>query len=108
MKQIIPQSKIDESAKKHSNGYWGENYITECKNYNEAGFNAGVEFTLNEIQPLMVEFAEWISKNNWNSDFADEYGYGFSRYVGEDKLLTFKTTQQLFEEFINYKNKESE
>lgn len=93
MKQLIPQSKIDEAAIKHSNEYWGENY-------NEAGFNAGVQFALNEIQPFVCEFAEFAYKN-----------YDYIERISNKREWMWKknndcfTTQQLLEEFINYKNK---
>lgn len=102
MKQLIPQSRIDEAAKDHSNKYWGENYITECKNYNEAGFNAGVQFTLNEIQPLIVEFAEWFFVET--DKFTRPNLYSVVEWSSLDNAKLY-TAEQLLEEFINYKNK---
>lgn len=96
MKQLIPQSKIDEAAKLH---------IYECiekseYDRSELSFNAGVQFALNKIEPLMVEMLEWTRKNldgNW-----DENAWLNKRNGSE------LTSQQLLEEFINSKNKNNE
>ena len=85
MKQLIPQSKIDEAAKLH---------IYECiekseYDRSELSFNAVFQFALTEIQPLMVECLN----------------YAFKNYHSFDGIIVPITTKQLLEEFINYKNK---
>lgn len=35
---------VEKAAEEYANDIWGENYITECKNYNIQGFIAGAEF----------------------------------------------------------------
>lgn len=94
MKQLIPQSKIDEAANEFSknireNSLSGSNVGKQQYQVGrKIGFSAGVQFTLNEIEPLMIEFAEFI--------------------ISSTRIMNLKTTQQLLEEFINSKNKENE
>lgn len=86
MKQLIPQSKIDKALDKaysstKENAYFG------------SGFNQGVQFALNEIQPLMVEFTR----------FCSTYIHNFLKQ--KKNFSEYKSIEQLLEEFINYKNK---
>ena len=41
---------VEKAANEHADEFWGENYITENKNYNVAGFIAGAEFALTELR----------------------------------------------------------
>ena len=60
---------IEQAAREHANEYWGENYNTECKNYNEAGFTSGVEFAQKwipvdeELPPVMIPVIAKMSYN---------------------------------------------
>ena len=115
MKQLMPQSKIDEAASNATENRFDLKGLIAYGDIYEQGFRTGVRFTLNEVQPLMVEFAEWIRNSNRVPDSRElqtriEKGWTIetTNEHGEDMWLDFKTTQQLFEEFINYKNKESE
>ena len=92
--KLISDKEIEEAARVHSNEYWGENYITECKNYNEAGFNAGVDFALKEVEQLIVEFNDFCSSIERNS-LTGLYWFN----------LKHLTTQQLLQQFIEQRNK---
>ena len=66
MTQLISQSKIDEAS--NSLGLKEISFIRDQYDHGlkvgiEFGFEKGVQFTLNEIQPLMIEFAEFAYKN---------------------------------------------
>lgn len=88
MKQLIPQSKIDEASDHETPNRSDEVESAYYRGYDE-GFEKAIQFALNEIQPLMVEFANFCIGKDWKQN---GYVYG-------------KTTQQLLEEFINSKNK---
>ena len=83
MEQLIPRSRIDEAAR-----IFVKNEIAS----KVETFSAGVQFALNEIQPLMVEFANFCIGKDWKQN---GYVYG-------------KTTQQLLEEFIKERKKKDE
>ena len=84
MKQLIPQSKIDESAIDHLH------YCIRIGEYNrsELSFDAGVKFALTEIEPFIIEFANYVLRELWNPTNISES----------------KSTQELLEEFIKSKN----
>ena len=92
MKQLIPQSKIDEAAKKYALLKNNEHEITFM--LSKSDFKSGVQFALNKIQPLMVEFAEWVAKRYTLSLYNEWCSLG---------MPTINTTQQLLEEFIKSK-----
>ena len=98
MKQLIPQSKIDEAAREAST-INKDNYPAW-----EILFKQGVQFALNEIQPLVVEFAEWVYKGDHPYSH-DAFCIRENRNKWHDDDGNFITTQQLLEEFINSKNK---
>ena len=87
MKQLISQSKIDEAAKEYLYKEAGMERYSEPM-ITKRIFKCGVQFALKEIEPLMVEFAEFI--------------------ISSTRIMNLKTTKQLLEEFINSKNKENE
>lgn len=92
MTHLIPQSKIDEAAKYHA-----ELIRPACfMSGNEIridSFNSGVQFTLNEIQPLICEFAEWLVSERVRF-------YKKSNKWDHPTETELKTTQQLIEQFI--------
>lgn len=99
MTQLIPQQKIDEAA----SDYADVNYDEDYRNFYdvcETAFNAGVQFALKEIEPLICEFAEWAYKNY---DYIERIG-NKSEWIWKKNNDCF-TTKQLLEEFINSKNK---
>jgi hypothetical protein len=64
---------IEKAATIHANEYWGENYMTECKNYNMAGFKAGAEFALSELREPFTYTPEKINEiipiqQDWSRD----------------------------------------
>lgn len=94
-KQLIPQSRIDEARHKANNRILPKSaYEFDC------GWDAGFQFALNEIQPLICEFAEFAYKN-----------YDYIERISNKREWMWKknndcfTTQQLLEEFIDFKNK---
>ena len=101
MNQLIPQSKIDEAVEIYSK--IDTAYIIQANR--RIGFNAGIQFALNEIQLLMVEFAEWFFVET--DKFTRPNLYSVVEWSSLDKTRLY-TPEQLLEEFINYKNKESE
>ena len=86
MIQLIPQQKIDEAAKEYALIKNNEHEVTFL--LSKSDFKSGVKFALKEIEPLMVEFTEFI--------------------ISSTRIMNLKTTKQLLEEFINSKNKENE
>lgn len=89
MTQLIQQQKIDEAA----SGYFDEK--------EQKIFKFGVQFAVNEIQPLIVECLNYAFKNYHSFD-------GIIVPINTNDVFREITTQQLLEEFINYKNKENE
>lgn len=102
MTQLIPQQKIDEAAKEYADKTYPllglhEDWISDGydEGYNDAknrlspyDFNAGVQFALKKIEPLMIEFAEWC----------------MVRTDDHELFSGCKSTYRLLEEFINSKN----
>jgi hypothetical protein len=88
MTQLIQQQKINEAA----SGYFDEK--------EQKIFKFGVQFAVNEIQPLIVDFAEWTYKNY---DYIERIG-NRSEWMWK-KNNEYFTTKQLLEEFINSKSK---
>ena len=101
MTQLILQQKIDEYAKIDSEMYCLND--TLHKKIFEAGFQFGTRFVLNEIETLMVEFAEWAYKNY---DYIERIG-NKNEWVWKKNNDVF-TTKQLLEEFINEKANKDE
>ena len=97
MKQLIPQSRIDEAASEYLYQEAGKTRYSG-PTITKRIFNDAVQFTLNEIQPLIVEFAEFAYKN-----------YDYIERISNKREWMWKknndcfTTQQLLEEFINYR-----
>lgn len=85
MKQLIPQSRIDEAATK---------FEEEAAATVGEAFIVGAQFALKEIQSLMVEFEEFCSSIERNR-LTGLYWFN----------LKHITTQQLLEKFIEFKNK---
>lgn len=96
---MIPQNKINEAAREYALIKNNEHEIAFM--LSKSDFKAGVQFALNEIQPLMVEFAEEIIGDGWILR-ADGWQNVMDYKVPE---LERRTTQQLLEEFIKSKNK---
>jgi hypothetical protein len=88
MKQLIPQLKIDEAAINATENRFDLKGLIAYGDIYEQGFRCGVQFTLNEIQPLMVEFANYVLRELWN----------------HTNISESKSTQELLEEFIKSKN----
>ena len=87
MKQLIPQSKIDKAA-----DAFAEHRRLYSRGYPpKMWFNAGVQFALNEIQPLMVELADFTRSLNKTTNGAWIYD------------CKFFTTEQLLEQFLKTK-----
>lgn len=88
---MIPQSKIDEAA-----NLFAEQRRLDSRGYPpKVWFKAGVQFALNEIQPLMVEFVDFCSSIEKNR-LTGLYWFNFKHI----------TTEQLIAEFIKSKNKQ--
>ena len=100
MKQLIPQLKIDKAAREHALIKNDEHEITFM--LSKSDFKSGVQFALNEIQPLICEFTEWCAEN-YCSVVNEKFKYWLKGYY-QNKDNSY-TTQQLLEEFINSKNK---
>ena len=98
MKQLIPQSKIDEAAKQLSLDTFGDddNFSGDISTFTN-GFNSGVQFALKEIKPIMIEFAEWLLSYDRNSE-----GMWFSPFSSLSNNPKF-TTEQLLEQFLKTK-----
>lgn len=97
MTYLIPQSKIDEAAfecKVHCS-----NESLDILGVSDYAFNSGVQFALNEIQPVICEFAEWLVSERVRF-------YEKSNKWDHPTETEFKTTQQLLEQFIEERNKE--
>lgn len=109
MKQLIPQSKIDDAANEFSkdireNSLSGSNVGKQQYQVGrKIGFNAGVQFALNEIQPFVCEFAEWTANNKYKFRWIESAKE--KRWI--NGTVSSLTTQQLLEEFIEFKNKQS-
>lgn len=101
MKQLIPQSKIDVSAKETCFAIYGDddNFAGDISTFTD-GFNIGVQFAVKEIEPLMLEFAVWCVMNYLHKGFSSD---GKEIWVDIYSYNNYKTTQQLLEEFINDK-----
>ena len=99
MKQLIPQDRIDEDFSEYLYKEAGMERYSEPM-ITKRIFNASVQFTLNEIQPFVCEFAEFAYKN-----------YDYIERISNKREWMWKknndcfTTQQLLEEFIDFKNK---
>lgn len=94
---MIPQNKIDEAA-----NLFAEQRRLDSRGYPpKVWFKAGVQFALNEIEPLICEFIEEVVGDGWILR-ADGW-----QNVMDYKISEFerRTTQQLLEEFIKSKNK---
>ena len=92
MKQLIPQSKINEDAKQLSLDTFGDDdnfsgYISTFTN----GFNSGVQFALKEIKPIIIEFADFTRSLNKTTN---------GEWIYDCK---FFTTEQLLEQFLKTK-----
>jgi len=68
---------IEEAAREYADSIWGENYITECKNYHSDGFKSGVEFAQRWV-PIEEELPEQgnnvlvkLLKPDYNSSIKD-------------------------------------
>ena len=106
MKQLIPQSKIDEASKENASDKWGVLYndlhpdaVNDLTNgeISIQDFNSGVQFALTEIKPIMIEFAEWLLAYDRNSE-----GMWFSPFSSSSNNPKF-TTKQLLEQFLKTK-----
>lgn len=84
--KLIQEELIEETALKFSH-YAAEQY----------GFKEGVLFAEEQLQPFIVEFAEWIDMYYQRSLNG--------KWRGID-VPVCDTTQQLLEEFIEFKNKQ--
>ena len=102
MKQLIPQLKIDEAATNATENRFDLKGLIAYGDIYEQGFRCGVQFALNEIQPLVCEFSEWCTNNYLHKGTAPD---GKEMWIDRDYYIDHKTTQQLLEEFINSKNK---
>ena len=101
MKQLIPQDRIDEDFSEYLYKEAGMERYSEPM-ITKRIFNAGVQFALNEIQPLMVEFAEWFFVET--DKFTRPNLYSVVEWSSLDNAKLY-TAEQLLEEFINSKNK---
>lgn len=89
---MITQSKIDEASSDYTEEHYGKRQVDI---YIHESFEAGVQFALNEIEPLMVEFADFCSSIEKNR-LTGLYWFNFKHI----------TTEQLLAEFIKSKNKQ--
>jgi len=108
MKQLIPQNRIDEAASEYLYQEAGKTRYSE-PTITKRIFNDAVQFTLNEIEQLMVEFAEFI--DNQYKDFNTKSGkqlleefINYRTMKELEKLLEFESEEER-QEFINDKNK---
>lgn len=95
--KLIEESIIEEAAKDHIN------HCILIGEYDRSSlsFKSGCNFTQQQLQPFIVEFVEFCSQKYimelngkiWNSTY----------YLDDMKDYT---TQQLLEEFIEFKNKQ--
>ena len=93
--KLIPQNKIDEAAREHYRmGQLGLEKAADT----EHAFHKGVQFALNEIQPLMIEFKDWCDINERDLRLENISNMNSSAI----------TTEQLLEEFIKRNNKKDE
>ena len=106
MLQLIPKQKIEEAARSHCNIKQDliideeERYYKDFKKYD--GFNAGVDFTLKEVEPFTCEFAEWIELSDYKRCLRRDI---FRWYNPQNDLIPSVTTQQLLQQFIEERNK---
>ena len=99
MKQLIPQNRIDEAVSEYLYEEAGNTRYSE-PTITKRIFNDAVQFTLNEIQPLIVEFAEWFFVET--DKFTRPNLYSVVEWSSLDNAKLY-TAEQLLEEFINYR-----
>ena len=96
MTQLISEQKIEEAAMKFDDSISWEG--KQVRN----GFNAGVDFALKEIEPLMIEFAKFVITNGFRYDLGEDE----PKDMGFFKEFPFQgiTDLQLLEKFIKKRN----
>lgn len=89
--KLIDEEKVNDIAVKYADVVWGENYVTECKNYHIDGVKYGVQFAETELSNFVIELIESIF------DYENE---------SKSRICEFdRTPQEVFEKFIKQRQK---
>lgn len=92
--KLIDEKEVEEAAK--------ANYPYNCDDYTwvaddkREAFSEGANFAEQKLQPMMVEFAEWVAKFYTLSKYGEWCSLG---------MPTTNTTEQLLEQFLKTKQK---
>lgn len=102
---ILNENKVEKAAENEVPLFpvGNEKYI--AKN----SFKAGVKFTESQLSELAIEFGDWLAENNRcgdRSNITDKLGFTQVNDDDEDwpQFTDFKTTKELFEEFLKTYN----
>lgn len=92
--ELIPKQKIEEAAKEYAEP---RSSAEVFRHSHIADFTSGVEFSQNELMPFFCEFANFIKDK--------AIPYRNDRWLIKGKPSEIVTTQQLFELWLNEKQK---
>lgn len=95
---LIDENVILSAAKSYSK--IGETNRYDCDKLD--AFIKGALEAQQQLQPFIVEFVEWCAINYLHKGTSRD---GKEMWIDRDYFIDYKTTQQLLEEFINFKTK---
>ena len=90
--KLIPQEIVDKAADKYAIKYSDDEW-EECSKYN--AFKTGAEFAEKELENIIIEFGDWLVKNEytplqklcWSKDSATYTSKTlFEKFLKERKL----------------------
>ena len=110
--KLLDEKLVEEAAKEWANKTYPkiglhDDWINDGydEGYNDAknrlsvdDFKAGVSFAEQQLKEKMIEFAEWCTENYLHKGTAPS---GKEMWIDRDYYIDYKTTEQLFEQFLN-------